>query len=139
MGAVRDRDEPGLAFSFPVPHSKKNSRPIHRNRKTGRRFIGVAPEVKREQAFMRNVAMLKVERTPQWPTEDVRVEVDYCFVSQRVDVRIIPIGKSKKIKGRTGRDRDLSNIGEAIFDALQTAVYKDDNQIAELVVRRKAE
>lgn len=124
-----------LEFDLAVPPvNKKNRHMIHR--RGSRRWIGPTPEARESENSVHFQADY-ARRAHGFPTledEDVRVEVLHHVQSDTLTVRVEPIGP--RPKGKTGRKRDLIGMAETILDALEGAVYRNDNQVAELVLRR---
>lgn len=67
---------------------------------------------------------------------EIVLEVGGCEREDLVHVEVSNVGERPR-RGRTGRRRDVHNIGALVLDALQGTLYADDRQVAEVVYRRK--
>lgn len=124
-----------LEFDLPSPPvNKKNRHMIHR--RGSRRWIGPTPEARESEnsIAMRADYARRTQGLPVLDDEDVRVEIRHHVPSDTLTVRVEPVGP--RPKGKTGRKRDLIGMAETILDAMQGGVYRNDNQVVELVLRR---
>lgn len=72
---------------------------------------------------------------PHFGDDDVRVEITFRPRDDAMDVAVEHV--RSRPKGFSGRRRDIANLSEALLDALQGPVIANDNQLAELVIRRE--
>lgn len=127
-----------VEFTTDVPAAKKN-RPqmIRPGDRKGPRVIlipskeAIADE-KRIKAQVRE--LLGEPGAPVFGEDDVRVTIRYLAKAGAIEVLAESIGP--RPRGFTGRRRDLANIPEALLDALQGVVFKNDNQVADLHIVR---
>lgn len=131
-----DRATNALQFILPfVPASKKNRTRIHYRH--GRAAVGLDKTVVRhEKAIQQMLALaLAKAKKPVFGDDDVRVDMTWRVLAGVVDVTITRL--CAKPSGRTGRNRDVTNIPALVLDALQGFAYANDSQVAELRVRRE--
>lgn len=64
--------------------------------------------------------------------DDCEVRVTWHSFSGRCEVEVSSMGPPPK--GKTGRTRDLQNLIEALCDALNDVVWRDDRQVARVVM-----
>ena len=126
-----------LRFTTPALASKKNRGKVM---KWGNRY-GYRPNEKalqQEKALREQLQeRLGFGKDPHFGDRDVRVSVTYHARREELDVVVEDMGP--RPKGFTGRKRDLGNLCEALLDAMQGPVIKNDNQVAELRVTRSLE
>lgn len=116
--------------------SKKNE-VTRRTDFRGRRFIGKTDRLKADEARVREVLAWHLARhraLPLFGDHEVGVELTWHVPTDRVLVTARDLGP--RPKGRTGRRRDVTNLPELLLDAAQGLLYANDNQVAELTVRR---
>lgn len=128
-----------VTFTFAVPPPSKKNGMVQ---VPGRR--GAVPSTKvlraAEQArllFLQAAAAAGAPtREPLWPEQDVAVRVTHRIGTDSVSFAFEALGDAKEVRGRTGRKRDLDNLTDAVFDALQGLAYGNDNQIALIIKER---
>lgn len=119
---------------LPAPASKKNRREwIKRGRK---KFLVPSKEAQSDESLIHRIAVAKAGALagPTFPDQDVELRIVYHARTGTVDVDCEPI--RPRPKGFSGRRRDLHGMIETIADALQNAVYTNDNQVARVVIER---
>ena len=118
-------------MTIPVPASKKNRQRIWRVK--GKPFITMSAEAKIQQETLHDYALflLKGEVMP-FGDDDISASIRYRARRKMIDVELRRM--NPRPKGFSGRQRDISNIPEVLLDALQGALYKNDNQISRLEI-----
>jgi len=115
-----------IRFRYSIPLSKKNSREAG-----GRRPKRAALEAQSSMQFYLQCSLKYVP----WPAEDVEVEIT---LYPRVDLMDVTVRYLRpRPKGFAGRRRDLPSCLDVTLDAMQGAVYNNDNQVARLIVQRE--
>lgn len=115
-----------IRFRYSVPLSKKNSREAG-----GRRPKRAALEAQSSMQFYLQYSLKYVP----WPSDDVEVQIQLYPRANLMDVTVRRIGP--RPKGFSGRRRDLASCLDVTLDAMQGAVYNNDNQVARLIVERE--
>lgn len=120
-------------IGFPAVASKKNRRRwIRRGRK---KFLVPSSEATADESSLHEAAVRSLPAgTIPFPDDDVELTIVYHARSGKVDIGCRSIGP--RPKGFTGRRRDAHGMIETIADALQDAFYRNDNQVARLVIER---
>lgn len=136
-----------LQFTIPVPPSSKNSRKLRRSgakcpacKQPSGPVIMYRPSEVLEataeiQAAAREAMLNCGYSKPLFPDDDVAVQMEHEVLQDVVHVTVSCLGP--RPKGRTGRKRDVVNVPELVLDALQGLAYANDNQVADLSVRRQ--
>lgn len=102
---------------------KKNSRPIHRNLRTGAPYIGKSTELYKAETEMTNAFRLHRIRNEQFETINERIWAVFWFFFPQSDY----FTKKGEISGRLP---DLSNLYELPQDCLQKAcIIRNDSLI----------
>ena len=132
-----------ITFSIPVPASSKNSRQLVRTR--GKRLRSLpSREAKDSKLFVETAALQALrelgfdvsssQRAPLFGDDDIAMSIHHCANTDRVHVRVW--SAHARSSSSTSRKRDLQNLPEAICDALQGILFKNDNQIVQLSLFR---
>lgn len=122
-----------LTFRVAAPDSKKNRGQVVRY---GDRYsyrpnpVALAQE-QRIREFLTHELW---GACPHFDDHDVRVVVGHHARSDELEVCVEDI--RPRPKGFAGRRRDLANLLEVVLDAMQGPVYQNDNQVAEIEIRR---
>lgn len=131
-----------VTFRTPAPDSKKNrgrvvawgkpcpvcrQRPHHGFRPSG---VALAQEERLRDYLVGELW----GDCPRFSDHDVRVVVGYHARGDICEVRVEDLGPRRK--GFSGRKRDLANLLEVLLDAMQGPLYANDNQVAEIEMRR---
>jgi hypothetical protein len=119
-------------------HSKKNRTQIicpHTTNAT-RHLIVPSGEAKRDAREIARLAedLVHVTDRPFFPDEDLSATMIVDPRRGRMAIKIEAIGE--RPRKFTGRKRDLHGHIDVPMDALQGIVFANDNQIAELYIRR---
>ena len=114
-----------IRFRFHIPLSKKNNREWG-----GRRPKKAAMDAQ----VALQLALQAAVKGSLWPSEDVEVQIDLYPLSDAMEVIVRPL--REKPKGKSGRRRDIASAIDVTLDAMQKAIYENDNQVARLVVER---
>ena len=125
-----------IEFEIPTPPSLKNGMAIGRGKLRRGEPVRLAMRQIRAEAEAAAIAAEGMEALehPLFDDDDVAVEIDYHPRNEVVVVRVTSAGpRPKKF---TGRKRDLQNLQDGILDALQGVLYANDNQVADLKMRR---
>lgn len=125
-------------FTIDAAHSKKNSPQIicpHTTAAT-RHLLVPSGDAKRDAREIARHAEEIVHATdrPWFPTEDISATIVVYPRSGRMTIRLEAIGE--RPRKFTGRRRDLHGHIDVPMDALQGIAFANDNQIAELYIRR---
>lgn len=134
-------DEP-FEFWIDSAHSKKNQTQIicpHSVKSLTRHLLVPSGEAKRDAREIARLAETIVHATdrPHFPSEDLCATFVVYPRSGRMALRLDAIGE--RPKGFTGRRRDLHGHIDVVLDALEGIAFANDNQIAELYIRRVLE
>lgn len=122
-----------VTFRTAAPDSKKNRGQVVRyGQRLGFRPNPVA--LAQEERLREFLVYGLVGDCPHFGDNDVRVTITHHAREDEVDVLVEDL--RPRPKKFAGRRRDLANIAEVILDAMQGPVYANDNQVAELVMRR---
>ena len=134
---------PDVEFEIPVPVSSKNSRILTRDG-SGRPRSFPSRAARRSMEQIRSAAHQAVDKArksgdfkddgPLFGDDEVAVEVTHVVPTDKVTVKLRSLGP--RIKGKSGRRRDIQNCPEGVLDALEGIIYKNDNQVGALLVRR---
>ena len=142
---------PVIEFEIPVPASTKNSRILTRDA-CGRPRSFPSRAARRSMEQIRQAAreaIEKVKRTKGFEgaeddalfgDDEVAVEVVHVVPTDTVTVRVWSLGP--RIAGKSGRRRDLQNLSEGVCDgiasgdSLKHGIYRNDNQVGILLMRR---
>lgn len=137
---MSDRKSFPMRLPF-VPAAKKNRpRILWRRHRHGKRVPYVAPSEEAEgdeneiTMLVRQAIALRGLSRPVFRDHDVRVEFTYLARSGLLDFEVIDL--APRPKGFTGRQRDVQNIPAVVLDALEDELFVDDNQVAEMTIRR---
>lgn len=107
--------------------SKKNSRPIHINRRTGKRFIGKSNELKAYENYL----VFEMKRKA--------IELYFFTINEPVRLRIEFYLKDyfTKTKKFNMKQPDLDNLLCGPLDALQRAgIIQNDNLVVEILASK---
>lgn len=121
-----------VRLSF-VPPALKNDNAIAR-RKDGTPFIAHNPKQKKAKKRINEIARALLPEGLMFEDDELFVTIDWIVALDEVRVSVKSLGP--RPKGRTGRQKDVQNIPAIILDALEGVVYRNDNQVKCLVVRR---
>ena len=122
-----------VSITVPIPASKKNRRIL--NTKGKHPILLPSPDAKQSEKEIRDAWIEAVGRlAPVWDSEEIAVSVTYAVKTQKVTIDVEPL--APRPKGVTGRRRDLHGMIETVCDALEGLAYKNDNQVAVVVMRR---
>ena len=137
--------KPVLEFVIPVPASSKNSRILTRDA-CGRPRSFPSRAARRSAEQIKSAAQEAIDKAKAagdfkeseggtlFGDDEVAVEVSHDVPTDTVKVRLWSLGP--RVKGRSGRKRDVQNCPEQLLDALQNLAYRNDNQVGMLLVRR---
>lgn len=116
--------EEEFRITVPAPPSKKNGR-------VGHRPSNVSLQA---QTMIREAVLTAIARhAPLWPKDDVQMRVEYDASSRLLTARVSQL---RPQQAPYDRRRDVPNLFDVICDALEGAVYVNDNQIARLSAER---
>lgn len=122
-----------VEFRLPTPDCKKNNMQVIR--------IGGFSRLKPKKHIVQQEEAIKLHLMsvlpvyPHFADRDVAVHIIHYARSDELEVCVIDRGP--RPKGFTGRRRDLHNTTDVLMDAMQGAVFANDNQVVELrMVRR---
>lgn len=120
-------------FDCARPQSKKNRGRIAKH---GQRlfFLPNPVALKQEKAIRAHLEAQLWGACPHFGEDDVRVIATYHARRDWLDITVEHV--RPRPKGFTGRSRDLGNVLEVVFDAMQGPVYANDNQVAEIQIVR---
>lgn len=123
-------------FTCEAPASKKNRGSIIKV--NGRPMILPNKQALRDEAEIRGLLHDRYGGTaPRFADHDVEVEVVFEPRFNRAHVTVKAV--RQRPKGFTGRRRDLSNILEALCDALQGPLLTNDSQVSKITIERVLE
>lgn len=127
-----------LVLEFDAPGSLKNRKRIWHGFDGRLRLVPNKAAVdgkKAIQAVARaGLAEIRARALPLFADEDVELDMDYLPRSGLVVCRISRAGP--RPKGFSGRRRDVQGIPETVCDALEGLVYRNDNQVSRVAIRR---
>lgn len=130
-----------VAFHRPVA-SKKNSKELRHGKRpdgTPYTYTGRSSKAKKDEESLALVA-LAAARAARWKQlEDEEVELRIVWnVGAGLELEVRSLGPRPKAK-RTGRARDAVGMLETIADALEGVAYRNDRQVARVVLERRVD
>ncbi|MEO0479615.1 MAG: RusA family crossover junction endodeoxyribonuclease [Planctomycetota bacterium] len=124
-----------LRFRTPVPVCKKN------NMRSGFGRPRKSEKVRHSEQDIQAAAIEARGRMgkPLIVDHDVSMLIEHDVATDEVDITISDVGPAQCVPGtsKTGRKRDIQNLVDVICDALEGIGYTNDNQIAEILIKRK--
>lgn len=113
-----------ISYQVPTHSIKKNQRPIYRDFKTGKPFLGKTQEKKDiENLHVSYLMQMACQQNLETITDDLEAEFLFVYPKQE----LFTLGKKPRRKLNLG---DLSNLIQMPEDALQKAkIIKNDAQI----------
>lgn len=123
-----------VSFVIPTPATGKNSKRLVRF--GNRPALIKSKEALETMADTRRRAITAVAANllPLFGDDDVGVTVKHHVAANVCEVVIERLGPPPNVPG--WRKRDTPNLPDVVLDALQRIVYRNDNQVARLVVER---
>lgn len=126
-----------LRLRLPVVASKKNNTTPRLDPTTGRLWVGKRRNVRAQERAIRDAvhqAARAAGTVPLFGGDDVAVAVQWDWQRQQLLVEVRSMGPAPRVRGRTGRGRDLANMLDTLLDALQGAAFDDDRQVARVTM-----